>query len=82
MHASVYVYDMYAGTLGGQKRGPSLLELQVVVSHPMWVLGAEHRSSGIAVRALTHEPSLQPLRLVFYPSVMDHLTCHTQPGIV
>lgn len=54
MHASVYVYDVYADTLGGQRREPSLLELLAVVSHPVWVPGAEHRSSGIAVHALTH----------------------------
>lgn len=54
MHASVYVYDMYAGTLRGQKRGPSLLELQAVGSHPMRVLGTEYRSPARAVSALTH----------------------------
>ena len=39
--------------------GPLALKLQVVVSHPTWVLGTKLRSSG-EQPVLTAEPSLQP----------------------
>lgn len=49
-------------THGSQKRvsGSLGLELQEVVSHPLWVLGTELRPLGRAVPFLTPEPSLQP----------------------
>lgn len=36
------------------------LELQVVVSHLIWILGTKVRSSAIVVSTLTFESSLQP----------------------
>lgn len=47
---------------------PLELELQVIMSCPMWVLGPELKSSGRAVCTLTAEPSLSPEPTnIFFP---------------
>lgn len=49
----MYVGYMHrrAGARSGQKRVLGLLELRVVESHLVWVLGVELRSCGRAARA-------------------------------
>ena len=51
----IYVYA-YRVTLGGQKRpsDPLELELQVAVSHLVWVLGTKLGSSVRAAKTLSH----------------------------
>ena len=64
-----FIYFLYVcgyvpvNVLGDQKRELDLLELelQVVVSHPRWVVGSKLRSSAEAAPLLPAESSLQPL---------------------
>lgn len=49
----------------GQKKtlGPLELALQMILTHPAWVLETELRSPGRAISSLNHWPSLQPPEL-------------------
>lgn len=55
MPAGLYVYHIYAGTLGGQKKVSESLEwgLEVLVSHLMWLQGTKPWYSANS-NALTH----------------------------
>lgn len=61
--------QMYAGTHGSQKTSKPLnQQLQIVVSHWMWVLGALLCYSGRTSSVLSHlitKPFLQPLKTIF-----------------
>lgn len=52
---------MYISQHGDQNRilDPVELELEVVVSHPMWVLGIKLRFYGRAISVLHHSPLQQ-----------------------
>lgn len=55
MSAGPYVYHIYAGTLGGQKKVSEFLEWEVqgLVSHLMWIQGTKPWYSANS-NALTH----------------------------
>lgn len=57
---------MHAGACGGQKRSldPLELELQMVVSHLMWVLQTEPRSSAEAASAMNNW-AISPAPIIF-----------------
>jgi hypothetical protein len=66
--ASVWLCVCECSAHGGQKRAsdPPELELQVVVSRPLWVLGIELRSSARAAIVPTPEAVSSALYLIFY----------------
>lgn len=54
VHTHVYVCVCECSAQGGQKRAlnPLQQELQIIVSHPVWVLERELRFSGRSVHSL------------------------------
>jgi hypothetical protein len=71
----VCVCGRCVGTCGDQKRVLDLLELelQVVMNHPIWVLGTKLGSPGRAARALKHPAMFSTLSFEMRPPL-------TEPG--
>ena len=63
-----FVYHMCAGALGGQKRASELLEVELimVVSCLMWVLGTTPGSPAKATCTLNCQATIQSQPGVFY----------------
>lgn len=61
MRLCVYLYHVLAGAHRGQRASDLLaLELQMFVSHRMWMLVPKSKSCAKAGTPLTTEPSLRP----------------------
>lgn len=70
-HVHMHKYMLERGAFGGQEKllYPLELDLSVVVSYPIWMLGTKLGSSAKVARTVNHEPSPQPpiLLLLFTP---------------